>query len=181
MSCATARTCTDISTNADIIEKLKNDLKLVKLYVNARDRGHCTKHLAFDNTVVKTNCVQCLAEDVGEEEEEEVASISVEVPNDGMNELIVIHDSDDNEQSHDISVTNNNSTDLDQSESKDDNSMGTMDDSAYGGVESCRRTSTGEKCLRDVVMAELGSLIVKTLVAIAKSKNLNVETILEKS
>ena len=63
--CNIARTCTDISTNADIIEKLKNDLKLVKLYVNARDRGHCTKHLAFDNTVDKTDCVQCLAEDEG--------------------------------------------------------------------------------------------------------------------
>ena len=114
----------------------------------------------------------------GEEEEEEVASISVEVPNDEMNELIVIHDSDDNEQSHDISVTNNNSTDLDQSESKDDNSMGTMDDSAYGGIESSRRASTDENCLRDVMMAELGPFNVKTLVAIAKSKNLNVETIL---
>ena len=41
--------------------------------------------------------------------------------------------------------------------------------------------STGENCLRDVMMAELGPLNVKTLVAIAKSKNLNVETILEKS
>ena len=128
-------------------------MKLVKLYANARYRGHCTKHLAFDNTVVKTDCVQCLAEDVGEEEEEEVVSISVEVPNDEMNE--VIHDSDDNEQSHDISVTNNNSTDLDQSESKDDNSIGTMDDSAYGGIKSSRRASTGENCLRDVMMAEV--------------------------
>ena len=56
-----------------------------------------------------------------------------------------------------------------------------MDDSAYGGIESSRRASTGENCLRDVMMAELGPLNVKTLVAIAKSKNLNVETILEKS
>ena len=34
--------------------------------------------------------------------------------------------------------------------------MGTMDDSAYGGIESSRRASTGENCLRDAMMEELG-------------------------
>ena len=52
--------CSEISAETEtIMFKVKENLQFVKIYVNAKEHGHCTEHSTVDNLVLKSDCTKC--------------------------------------------------------------------------------------------------------------------------
>ena len=95
-----AQSCTNIPTeNLKIIEELKSDLLFVKMYINVKEQGHCTKHADnLNNTELVKDCAQCQEEthEISTDCNDDLSSVTSQNSMD-ENEIIEIDESESDE------------------------------------------------------------------------------------
>ena len=151
-------------TVADI-QKVREILNFIREYLNVRASGHCTEHSTEENLVTISDCPQCHT------------VISAASTLKEGNDLVIIADDDSSNESSDLESSDESSDAERMSDEKVDEDAGPSTAPSNNGSPMM----STEEVLRSNLNRELNSVRIKTLVAIAKSKDLSTEGVVEKS